>query len=52
MGEFHGQILGILLVVAIFAVLLTPMETLFKDLVTSVEGEITEYIDSDYKIGE
>ena len=46
MAEFKAQILGILLVVAIFGILLTAYQTLTKNTVDNVSNKVSEILES------
>ncbi len=43
MGEFHGQILGLVIVIAIFAAITPVMISLFNGLANDVVAEAEEY---------
>ncbi len=40
MGELHGQILGMLIVIAVFAAIVAPLTALFTKLIKNVDDEV------------
>ncbi|MCD8203619.1 MAG: hypothetical protein LUB56_00620 [Coprobacillus sp.] len=47
MSELNGQVLGLLLVVAVFAAMVPTLISLFNGMVENVEDEITSLYDAD-----
>ncbi len=46
MSELKGQILGIFIVLAIFAAIIGPLKTVFTNLTSEVANEVTEVVNN------